>query len=238
MHEHHAQPESPYIRFVDNIESIFSRFYLNSHYYPLLVKGKRRIDPETGYSYSSSALLLTDDLPEVIVVTRSLLYSRWCRLIDVVNQRKKPVSLYLCPGVQISGTEYATPLPEEINISEEFKTLPNYSSVIESIEPERTLAELQKHHDICADDILTLTPNVGLELLELISRKGDNFLLNYKPGWLLSRLRTEKTITILMGDMPTSLFNALESLFSPPSYLYTNKGREDFSWAIVLDNQS
>ncbi len=227
-HGQHAQPDSPYIRFVDDIKSIVSPFYLNPHYYPLLVKGRRRIDPETGYSYSSPALLLTDELPGVIVVTRSLLYSEWRRLIDVVNQRQKPVSLYLCPGVRIAGTEYAAPLPEEINISEEFKTLPDRSGVIESTEPERTLAELQKHHDFCADDVVTLTPSVGLELLELISRKGNNFLLNYKPGWLLSRLRTEKTITILMGDMTPSLFNALESLFSPASYLYTNNGRELF----------
>ena len=223
----HPQAESEYIRFVSEIQTNQSRFYANPHSNSqLVIGGGRRIDPESGRSYSLPPLVLTDDLPDVIVVTHSMPDHVWNRLVDGANQRNKPVCIYLCPGVKIAG--YTEPFQEQ-QIDE--KPLLG-SHVIESNAPEATLQWLIRQGIVSADNVLTLTPEVSLELLALINRKGERFLLNYQPGWLLSQLRNAKTI-VLIGNMPTPLFEALESLFSEQSHLYTNEGRETFSGRLI-----
>ncbi len=229
----HKRPlaQSKYIKFVDDITISQNRYHLNSHSYQLLVNGDRRIDPKSGRSYSRPALLGTDELPDLIVVTQTPSHSDWNRFIDRINECKQSVSVYVCPGVKIPSIEDTKPVKyQSIEVKDE-KTLPP-SHVIESNAPEATLNMLITQSVTSVENVLTLTPEVGLELLALINRKGDRYLLEYQPGWLLEQLRSGK-ITVLIGDMSSSLFDALESLFSTPSHLYTNEGRETFSGRVI-----
>ncbi len=223
----HPQPDNKNIRFVDadEMKAAKSHYYLNNHHYSRLVVGERHIDPSTGFSDPVSALLLTEELLEVIVLTHSLSYSNWRRLLDAINQQNKSISLYLCPGAKISGTEYDAPI--EACQKTKLQSLPS-CYVIESDAPEQTLSKMLEKKELSAEDVLTLTEDVGLELLEMINRKGDEgFKLDYKLGWLLSRFFDRKT-TVLMADyISAELWDALESAFSLKPYFYTNEGRKD-----------
>jgi hypothetical protein len=228
FHKPHPLPVSDLITFIREIVGE-KLFYLNNYTYSLLVFGNRRIDPETGLTFPVLPILLSEEMPGTIVVTASLSYSNWLRLIDLNNLRKKPLSIYLCPGKQIFGIGEKS-FAQKTGIIREFKNITR-SMVIESNDPESTALSLYSQ-GIEADDFLTLTPEIGLELLTKIQRKDETFCLQYLPGWLLVRLRSKKT-TVLIGHMSQLLYYALESIFTEQSYLYTNEGRETFSGYVV-----
>ncbi len=224
----HCQPHTDKIHLITEIKTDKTLFILNSYSFPWLVKGRRRIDPSSGNSYSCPPILSQKD-PLVIVVTESLTHSEGIWLMDAVESGSQHVSLSLCQGVCIVGTGYAAPsiaLPKQ-----SFKLLKE-SCVIESDNPEATLAMLQKEYAIPNQNIISLTPEIQSELLMLISRRGNSYQLNYRQGWLLSQLHKHK-ITVLIGPMSALLYRALESLFCSQSHLYTNEGRETFKNKVV-----